>query len=212
MPAKKNNVRKSTSKATGKSSNFKFKWWMGLGLVVVVALIGVLVVRFSNAAAVALVYGSGCNRVNLRHDTTKGASTVNVCQLATGNNSANVFVITTINPGKPSKYCVWGRFYTASGKTRVTMNLYNNGVIVGSNNPDITASQNNPEILKGSERPAWDADGGVRGYGTTFSVSGGNERLACASTKTNSITKVELHANQADASPTLLFLDQITVQ
>ena len=44
MPVK-SNVRKSSSKSGG----FKFKWWMGLGLVAIIAVIGVVVVRFSNA-------------------------------------------------------------------------------------------------------------------------------------------------------------------
>lgn len=47
MPAK-SNVRKSTSKSGG----FKFRWWMGLVLIALIAVVGVIVVRFSNASIV----------------------------------------------------------------------------------------------------------------------------------------------------------------
>ncbi len=45
MPAK-SNVRNGASKSGG----FKFKWWMGVGLVAIIAVIGVVIVRFSNAS------------------------------------------------------------------------------------------------------------------------------------------------------------------
>ncbi len=48
MPAK-SNVRKGASKPGG----FKFKWWMGVGLVAIIAIIGVVIVRFSNASTIS---------------------------------------------------------------------------------------------------------------------------------------------------------------
>lgn len=46
MPTKKTNKSRTSSK----KSSFKFRWWMAAGLVVIVALTGVLVLRFSRAS------------------------------------------------------------------------------------------------------------------------------------------------------------------
>ncbi len=48
MAAKKQT--KSKTRTTTKKQGFQFKWWMAAGLVIVVALVGVLVLRFSNAS------------------------------------------------------------------------------------------------------------------------------------------------------------------
>jgi hypothetical protein len=47
---------KSKTRTTAKKQGFQFKWWMGAGLVALVAVIGVIVVRYSNAAEAGLVY------------------------------------------------------------------------------------------------------------------------------------------------------------
>lgn len=51
------------AKSTNKKSSFRFRWWMGLVLVVLVALVGVLVLRFSNASGGNRVFtvGNGLN-------------------------------------------------------------------------------------------------------------------------------------------------------
>jgi hypothetical protein len=57
MAAKKQT--KSKTRTATKKQGFQFKWWMGLGLVVVVALVGVLVFRFSRACAAPFICGPG---------------------------------------------------------------------------------------------------------------------------------------------------------
>lgn len=47
MPTKKSNKRVAKS---AKKSNFTFKWWMGVLIVAVVAVVGLIVLRFSNAS------------------------------------------------------------------------------------------------------------------------------------------------------------------
>ena len=81
MPTKTTKSR--TSKTSTKKSAFKFRWWMGLGLVVLVALIGVLVVRFSHAGAVVLANPAGCPRVTLTQAHSKGAATSGLACLQT---------------------------------------------------------------------------------------------------------------------------------
>lgn len=49
MPAKTSKSRVSNSVA--KKAGFQFRWWMALVLVVAVAIVGVVVLRFSNAAS-----------------------------------------------------------------------------------------------------------------------------------------------------------------
>lgn len=48
MAAKKQTKLKT--RTSGKKQGFKFRWWMGVLLVVIVAAIGIIVLRFSNAA------------------------------------------------------------------------------------------------------------------------------------------------------------------
>ncbi len=52
MPAKKNTQKNSKSSASRSTqlTQFTFKWWMALVLVGIVAVVGVVIVRFSNAA------------------------------------------------------------------------------------------------------------------------------------------------------------------
>ena len=47
---------KSKSRTATKKQGFQFKWWMGLGLVAIIAVIGVVIVRFSNASS----FTNGC--------------------------------------------------------------------------------------------------------------------------------------------------------
>lgn len=47
---------KSKTRTTAKKQGFQFKWWMGLGLVIIIAVVGVVIVRFSNASS----YTNGC--------------------------------------------------------------------------------------------------------------------------------------------------------
>lgn len=46
MPAKK----QAKSRTSSKKSGFQFRWWMAAGLIVVVAIVGILVFRFSKAS------------------------------------------------------------------------------------------------------------------------------------------------------------------
>ena len=48
MPKPKSS-KSRVAKSTSKKSAFRFRWWMGLALVVLIAIIGVVVVRFSQA-------------------------------------------------------------------------------------------------------------------------------------------------------------------
>ena len=51
MP-KTNTYKSRVSKSANKKNGFRFRWWMGLVLVIVVAIVGVVVLRFSRAASV----------------------------------------------------------------------------------------------------------------------------------------------------------------
>lgn len=45
-------AKKATkSRISKKKSGFRFRWWMGVGIVVVIAVVGVVVVRFSQASS-----------------------------------------------------------------------------------------------------------------------------------------------------------------
>ncbi len=60
MATKKKTTKKSTKKSnvsrSAQLTQFKFKWWMAVALVGVVAVIGVVIVRFSNASDVNRTY------------------------------------------------------------------------------------------------------------------------------------------------------------
>lgn len=60
---------KSKSRTTAKKQGFQFRWWMAAGLVIVVALVGVLVLRFSKASGyqsyLAKTTGKGYGAISL---------------------------------------------------------------------------------------------------------------------------------------------------
>lgn len=177
MPNKTNTSRTRVSKSTSKGG-FKFRWWMGLGLVIVVAVLGVLVLRFSNAGAAALVGGNSnypCTaRVNLTHNYSKGTSqTANVC-MKRSNTELNPIVETDValSPGHPANYCIWGRAQATSAQaTNINLQLVRGNSIVGESSSWVGGAINE-----------------VTGYGTQFSTSGGNNRLICAHTTSPNIT------------------------
>lgn len=55
MPAKKPKTKTSSSKLA-KQSKLHFRWYMAVVLIAIVAVVGILVVRFSNAATYYLSY------------------------------------------------------------------------------------------------------------------------------------------------------------
>lgn len=82
MPSKTNKSR--VRKASSKKSGFQFKWWMGLGLVVLVAVVGIAVIRFSNAANPT--YGATVTKLECITDTLNGPTPFQYCRvdLSTG--------------------------------------------------------------------------------------------------------------------------------
>ena len=60
MPAKKSSS-KVAKKGLGKKKNTFMKWWVGLGVVALVAIVGIAIIRFSNASGplVKLVSNNG---------------------------------------------------------------------------------------------------------------------------------------------------------
>lgn len=188
MPNKTNTSRARVSKNTSKGG-FKFRWWMGLGLVIVVAVVGVLVLRFSKAGTAALVGNPGpygtqtCTaRVNLTHNYSKGTSqTANVCMKRSDlSNGLNPLVSDSIqlNPGRPANYCIWGRAQAATAKaTNINLYLRKGTETVGKSSSWIGGAINE-----------------VQGYGNQFTTSGGNNRLICAYTSSPNITGFDVEA------------------
>lgn len=70
---------KSKTRTTAKKQGFQFRWWMGLGLVVIIALIGAVVVRFSNAGN---SYPNGCWILNQSKNKYQYESSPSSCQTA----------------------------------------------------------------------------------------------------------------------------------
>lgn len=169
MPAK-SNVRKSTSKSGG----FKFNWWMGLGLVLVIALVGLLVLRFSKAGTAALIscgnYPPNISNVSMQYVYNKGTpNTQNVCMMK----SPYAFspLGTKITPGAAATYCVKGRYV---GDISFTAIAYT---------PNNTTFSSQPSNLSA-------ANSYVRGFGNNWiadpvpGTGGGDVTLACTRVQT----------------------------
>lgn len=126
MPAK-SNVIKSISKSGG----FKFKWWMGVGLVVVVALVGVLVLRFSHASTEATCSGScinytagvltpGGNPAPIRNiEGPKNLTTNWTLPAGTGGDPTFLKVNAWLNSNRKYKVCVYGAKIGGNGRVLV---------------------------------------------------------------------------------------------
>lgn len=64
MPAKtKKPTVHANSKVFNRKGNFKFHWWMGAVIVAVIAVIGLVIIRFSNAATTKIWYASDTSQV-----------------------------------------------------------------------------------------------------------------------------------------------------
>lgn len=196
MPTKTTKSR--TSKTSTKKSGFKFRWWMGLGLVVLVALIGVLVVRFSHAGAVVLANPAGCPRVTLTQAHSKGAATSGLACLQT--QRINYVQDVNISPGGIATYCAWGRYY---GDAYVKLGVAGPGV------PYTNGPHSGWEY-----HPASDAK--VTGYGAQWNSTpnnaapgGGSQLLACVRANSTNVRQIDYEVNTATNS--LVLWDYITV-
>lgn len=121
--------------STSKKPGFKLKWWMGLGLVALVALVGVVVIRFSNASG--LTYSA--DQISTlpgfyTYSSLNNSPAPSIINDTTGKFPAKVwaFVTATGVPSKgigfdlqlfPGNYtiCAWGR--NISGPSRMTTNV-----------------------------------------------------------------------------------------
>ena len=111
MSAKKSNVRKSSSKSGG----FKFRWWMAVGLVAVVALVGVLVLRFSRAST-----GNSSYSYNITASAMTGGQPVTTNGVkgnplvsyrtisASPSPDSQVVSTTALQPGRKYEVCIYG--------------------------------------------------------------------------------------------------------
>ena len=175
-------TKSRVSKSSSKKSGFKFRWWMGLGLVVLVALVGVLVIRFSRAGAIVLANPGNCPRGVLTQAHSKGAATTsNVC-VHTAARGNYVQTPVNINPGGVGTYCAWGRYV---GDVYLSI-----GVSAG--NDGYSGSYVGGRV----EHPN-PADSNVQGFGSTWSSTpnaaapgGGSQLLACVRARTTSINMI----------------------
>lgn len=131
MPAK-SNVRKGTSKSTG----FKFKWWMAVVLVAVVAVVGVLVLRFSHASGdsyinytagvlMAYRYGNGPAPIKNVTQGAKGPVTTDWTLLPSNSKGQSGVGIDSVHLLQNRKYkvCVYGAKVGGNSKVKVRLNL-----------------------------------------------------------------------------------------
>ena len=210
MPTKKP-TKSRVSKTSTKKSGFQFRWWMGLILVVIVAGIGIAVIRLSRASSITsirLYNGSGCTRVTLNHNTAKATIPSNVCLLSLTNvpggsvslNTSRDILYPPYNAGRPGTYCFWGR-YSAPAGTEFKISTTYSG--------DGAGSASNPKTFYGS-------DSGVTGYGTNFSVNGDNIKLGCEYNPASNLRSLDIRVlkpkNVASIGQILLFVDQITFE
>lgn len=179
---------------------------MAAGLVIVVALVGVLVLRYSKAAGgtVAQFGGSNCTRVNLTHVYPKGANVTNNVCMGTVDFEESFTYDTSISTGRPATYCVWGRIYTKNPSDIMGLSL--------------TAWGTNLRGRSDSQVVDHTGNSGVTGYGTNFTANpGGNIKLACVYATTPGVSRLQLNAialgsNHSTHSSGLVFMDQITVE
>ena len=201
-----NKTKSRVSKTSTKKSGFKFRWWMGLALVAVVAVVGLLVLRYSKAAGgtVAQFGGSDCTRVNLTHVYSKGANVTNNVCMGTVDFEEGFVYDASILTGRPATYCVWGRIYTKNPSDLMSIKLTTWGTnLNGRSEGQLVDHTNNS---------------GITGYGTNFTANpGGNIKLACVNASTPNVSRFRIDAwalksNHADHSSGLVFMDQITVE
>ncbi len=126
MPTKSKTAKSRTSK-TGltKRKGFQFKWWMGVALVLIVALVGIIVLRYSRAAngpippdAGTIVggpytnipyngYYGGCDHYSiLGHDLCLRYLPGNYYQIGQFNGQTRCYVSTPTSV-KPTKVTLW---------------------------------------------------------------------------------------------------------
>lgn len=172
---------------------------MGLGLVVLVALIGVLVVRFSHAGAVVLANPSGCPRVTLTQAHNKGAATSGPVCLQT--NRINYLQDVNISPGGIATYCAWGRY---AGDAYVKLG------VDGPGGGDYTTAPHSGW----EHHPA--SDSNVTGYGAQWNSTpnaaapgGGSQLLACVRADSTNVTTIDYEVNTATNA--VVLWDYITV-
>lgn len=207
MPNKTNTSRTRVSKNTRKGG-FKFRWWMAAGLVVVVALVGVLVLRYSKAAGgtVAQFGGNSCTRVTLTHVYAKASIPSNVCLATVGiidNLGRSIYYDHNVQVGRPATYCIWGR-YSAKPGEEPSISL------------DLIGGGEGYSVARGKSVRYRGSDSGVTGYGTNFQTSGDNIKLACTYTDKPGVSQFRVNGDvfttAGPAGNFLVFLDQITVE
>lgn len=111
MPTKKT----TKSRTSSKKSSFKFRWWMAAGLVAVVAIVGIVVLRFSHAAYPYT--GHSGTETYLRYDGTYDHYTFGYYSDAKFSKvGANLFVTIGINPTT-----CWEITPVSKGSTTVTI-------------------------------------------------------------------------------------------
>lgn len=125
MPAKKN-TSKSRVSNRAKKSGFKFHWWMGVVIVVIIAVVGIIVIRFSHASgSINLTAGILQGGTPNYQNTMKGQITVS----RTLQPNFRTTAVWTFLPGHSYQVCTWA--HSLSGPTQVWVgggNKLTNGV------------------------------------------------------------------------------------
>ncbi len=206
MPAKKN-TSKSRVSNRAKKSGFKFHWWMGVIIVLIVAVVGIIVLRFSRASGPIAqvscpgIHNSYVSEVSMTYNYPKynSKSQKNVCMMSTsanwrwGDYSNSV----RYNPGAAATYCVYGRY-------------------VGNVQFRIQARDASGREWPSAVSYLQAQDSNVKGFGSVWAAdpapgtSGGPTPLACARIQTSSGASQGI-AYELLGGNGLVFLDNIQV-